>query len=397
MTRKLGLFEPSLTNRHRCDPCSNRLTPPLKFPSNLLKNAMNNVLTTSTDLQVSLISSYATSGIWGDRSFREFTDQLDETRLGDRTVSPDLYLFMEPDVQYWLKQFGYTDNQRMSAIQFLADLSDENIQAIVTSMETNLDSVQPIAITTFLPEISLSYETKRAELVDRAILRLLKIAVAIGQKFGKTPVVQMVAGSVIDRIRSQFSSSKKREEFYVLKTHERECFVRILDRLSWCFGKLNSEPSENFDQLKVAFELEPGPLYLLDGPKSIVRFCDLIEDHACPHVKQKVGFNLDIAHWWLKNISPEFLDEYPRVQKRIFHSHIAGHSKRAHFGDISLTEMLTVDKPAYSKWLKALSKLPSEDGFSGYVSVEFEAARNSEAVLDSVNELFRLLDEPESV
>ena len=170
------------------------------------------------------------------------------------------------------------------------------------------------------------------------------------------------------------------------------------------------------EQLRIAFELEPGPLYLLDGPISVVRFCHLIDRHADPAIRKHIGFNLDVAHWWLKNIKPSFLDQPlkyleaeipsakddpifkkdpPRIRERIFHSHISGHSRRAHFGDISLTMLSESDRQSYIEWLSALDALSKDEGseFSGYVSLEFEAARSRSCVVDSVCELFRMVDE----
>jgi sugar phosphate isomerase/epimerase len=356
----------------------------------------------SLSILPSLISSYSLKGMWSGKSFNEFIGRIDDSSLRGHQVAPDLYLFMEKDVQYWRERFGEADGERRSAIRFLADLDIAQIEEIVASMQENLSSIPPVAITTFLPEISMSYETKRAELIDEAIRSLFLLAIKIGNVFGKTPVVQMVAGSVIERIRSNYSSTRKRDEFYVVRTQENECFKRILDRLSLCFERISEEETltndemVRFDEFRVAFELEPGPLYLLDGAKSLVRFCDFVENHKCPIVRSKVGFNLDVAHWWLKNIRPAFFEQHPKLKNRIFHAHIAGHCSKAHFGDISLAAMSPQEKCSYVELLKVLNELDRSNGYSGYVSLEYEAARNAEAVTESLCELIRMIEEPET-
>ena len=188
----------------------------------------------------------------------------------------------------------------------------------------------------------------------------------------------------------------------------------LLDRLAEKFNNQEKELA-TVHSLRIAFEMEPGPLYLLDGPRSLLRFCHLIESHTSPLVRKCVGFNLDIAHWWLKNITPDFLDQpyqfldrrspnnepsvtafghaAPNLKNRIFHSHISGHSRRAHFGYISLTRMVEEDKQLYCQWLTKLIELVQQDGsrFSSYVSLEYEAARNLQCVIESADELVNLL------
>ena len=393
---------------------------------------MNIAESPQLNLKVSLISSYIPVGIWGGVSFEEFLEPME----GQPEIVPDLYVLMEKDVEYWLKKFGrHQPGDHHSAINFLAELTLPEAYQIAYSLKENLNEIGPVALTTFLPEISskspagegASDGPPKELLINRALRGLFRLAVLIGYHFERTPVVQMVAGSLIDRIDIPFShrestrfhskqtasNRSNKDVFFVHeKVNKNEYFKIILQRLSRAFqhveveiGKLHESADPliqsmdhekvhlAFANLRVAFELEPGPLYLLNEKESIVDFCGAIEglnSETHPHLDSKVGVNLDIAHWWMEGITPAFLDEHNEVQSRIFHSHISGHSRRAHFGDISLAEMHHDDKQAFREWLVRLEAL-SPQQFSGHVSLEFEAASGSTAVRESIQELIWLI------
>lgn len=346
----------------------------------------------------------------------------------------DAYFFMEGDIRYLLKGSG--SEERLPALHFLGNAIDEKLEEIVQCVLRSSGSRAPVALTSFLPEISQYVHREAEQRIVSAIVGLFKLAVQIGMSSGQTPVVQMVAGNMLDRVDRRKKSSKtnqknngqelkqkpQRNRFYIVEADENASYEMVLRRLSECFEILHREFEGQtkkliaLEQLRIAFELEPGPLYLLDGPMSVVRFCHLIEQHPDPLIQKHVGFNLDVAHWWLKNIKPEFLDrplDYlaaeipsskgdpifqkapPSIRDRIFHSHISGHSRRAHFGDISLTMLSKNDRDSYLQWLSALDALSEDEDtdFSGYVSLEFEAARSRTCVVDSICELFRMVDE----
>ena len=258
------------------------------------------------DLSVALISSYATGGIWSGDKFHEFVEGALRADAPSRTVTPDLYLLMESDVHYWTNRFQSSSVTPVPAIRFLAGLTDDKIDQITDGVWENLGGTCPVAISTFLPEISLSKNNPRADLAASAIRNLLFLTVKIGASFmqrtdgAKTPVIQLVAGNEFESIHGEWSEARSRDEFNVKISDEKDAYGLILERLSECFQDLETKcGAENdlslaFEQLRVSFELEPGALYLLDGKESIKRFCELIDTGGakqCPFVKEKVGFN----------------------------------------------------------------------------------------------------------
>lgn len=389
------------------------------------------------NLEVSIISSFVFTGMFSSGEFDSVRERLEKKHPGN-TIGFDAYVFLESDTKYLLEELHGSWDGRKSAIQFLASVDNESGLKATELAKKLLSKTRkkPVALTTFLPEISQCLEDGKDKTVLNAVRNLFSIAVAIGASDGKPPIVQMVAGNMLDDVRIQPESNvqeniakseakastpkkKKRNSFYVVSSDELAAYERILGRIATCLNELReslgSNQQEAFNNLRIAFELEPGPLYLLDGPASIVRFCQLIENHEDPLIKKHVGFNLDVAHWWLKEIEPRFLEEpfqylkdtatnidpmifdnpEPNLKSRIFHSHISGHSRRAHFGDISISLMSEEDKVKYVYWLAALSKLQRDSGFSGYVSLEFEAARSRDCVIDSASELIQLIAKAE--
>jgi len=364
-------------------------------------------------LNVSLITSYVTSGVaippatefhshYREKVLRVFSSE----NYGGHVIGADFYSFMKRDAGFWWDYFGRKRIGDLSAIQLLAEINDREMEVLVQEMLTAVEIAgsKLVALTSFIPEVNLADDVKRA---DDAVQGLMKIALEIGrQAKAPPPVVQMVAGSSVGNIvevnknkddgKSE-NDEKSSKRFEVRIADRSQAMSRILRRMSRClkYIEVNYETrfASQLDDLRIAFELEPGPLFLLHDWESIIDFCELVENSECQLVKQKVGLNLDIAHWWLANISVAQVSSAPKILDRVFHSHVSGHSKRAHFGDISLKRLMPDEKEEFIDWLSLLiDHAESSVDYSGYVSVEYEAAKSSDLVVESVNELIQMLD-----
>jgi sugar phosphate isomerase/epimerase len=98
-----------------------------------------------------------------------------------------------------------------------------------------------------------------------------------------------------------------------------------------------------------------------------------------------VGINLDVAHWWMAGIQRSDVRSNRSLLPKVFHSHISGHSRKGHFGDISLASLSPGDKSEFRRWLELLRDEATQ--FSGFVAVEYEAAPSPKLVSESLNEL----------
>jgi hypothetical protein len=75
------------------------------------------------------------------------------------------------------------------------------------------------------------------------------------------------------------------------------------------------------------------------------------------------------------------------VASRVFHAHISGHSRKGHFGDISLCSIDGEAQKKFKEWLTFLNDFAVAPDFGGFISVEYEAAREERIVIESVREL----------
>jgi sugar phosphate isomerase/epimerase len=306
-------------------------------------------------------------------------------------IGADIYLMMESDVRKWCEHWGI---EQLAAVDFLAQI-ESRINDFSAQLKTKLDEVgiTVVSATSFVPEISningRGDEDYTRTNWGKALIAIFQIAHSLQSHRNQT-VVQMVAGSVLDQFRVAKRDGASR---FSVRTRERTSLITlVLDRLSQCL-EASHEKGVNTDRLRIALELEPGPLYLLQNRKSLEEFSRAIDGHRCGLVRKCVGFNLDIAHWWLCRDLITQDDVAVDVRQKIFGAHIAGHSARGHFGDLSLTKLVAraqLDRfaqeqlDAYQMWLRFLADDSSTPNAAGHISLEFEAAKPSEDVSPSL-------------
>ncbi len=342
-------------------------------------------------LQPALITSFnvlrslATPGI-----------SMDDVRWPSREHGPaihaDIYMMMETDVIAWNREFN-RNVSNPSAVELMSSITSSQVSQIATTIQSNAEAkgVTVASLTSFFPSLSLSRDHEEQNHFH-VIANLMRIALRLGDAFGRVPVIQMVAGSLISNIAT---GEYKGSDVLLAECGDREAmFNLVLDRIEKATEDLknDSEFSESpLADLRIAFELEPGPIYLFNDLESLGLICDEIEKRN-DEVSRMVGFNLDIPHWWIaENIDPSWIrssdDLAVRVRERVFHAHIAGHSERGHFGDMSLRRMPPRQIEIFQEWLDAVSELDQVD----FVSLEMEAARSFAEVDESIDTLLEWL------
>lgn len=351
-------------------------------------------------LTPSLITSYSLQGILGpttasDDALRPFREARDRKI----PIGADIYLMMESDVTPWCNHWG---QGRSPAVEFMANMTDSRLDAFCAHVTELMrrHGTQPVAATSFIAEIS----NKRPDLspVDfvktvwgQSICTLIRMADRL-QAEQPAAVIQIVVGSVIDQFIIDDRPTTPR---FTVSSRNRDDLMNVtLDRLAACLAKAVNEHGIRPDRVRIAMELEPGPLFLLRDLASLERFASAIERHPSSLVRDCVGFNLDIAHWWLcRDIRPD--SELPgSIRSRIFGAHISGHSSRGHLGDWGLDKLearsrdggvARSQRDAYLAWLRFLADEDRTPNASNYVSIELEAASPDEDVFASI----RTLDE----
>ncbi len=228
------------------------------------------------------------------------------------------------------------------------------------------------AISTFLPGITADDEKKRNEAVE-ALRCVLKIARAYNEQTSSTKicVIEMVCGGRISsrKLEKQIEAGKRRDYVVASLLHKEVAIDRILHALT----KLSSELSGD---ISVALELEPGPLFALSQWSDLVDVARALE--ASDRAELRFGFNCDIAHWSLADITAdqllEDLGSDGPVGKRVVHAHISDFGK-GHLGDIYPTGVHNDD--FFEKWLWTIKYAFANAAAagmkpSGWISIELE-------------------------
>lgn len=339
------------------------------------------------NLKPALITSCLTSGV--AHEFPTFA----------AGIGVDLYLIMEPDARRLAREVGrprisvWYDRRTVSAIRFLSRLTPDELKDAAHRLRGRLHGSTPVAIASFLPEIVAAPESDSGCQVRRALAALIGFANEFRVQDSQPPVIEIVCGSRVERILDGRSIPRKqllrsrvfsrraqttlprdtKSTYWAHIMADDEGRRRALSALSEAF-EIAGRQKHRTDGICFAFELEPGPLFLLRDFETLKQFA--ADSNEFDQIRDHVGFNLDISHWYMAKVPIAAVKNSPEIMKRIVHAHISGHSRRGHFGDFSLARVTEQERKKYFDWLELLDHLAVASGsrYRGYVSVEFEAA-----------------------
>jgi hypothetical protein len=179
---------------------------------------------------------------------------------------------------------------------------------------------------------------------------------------------------------------------------------RLLDALS----PVAREARRLNPPLTLNVEMQPGPLYLLGDLKSIGEYCNHLDSLLLNSDENKVSLvqigaiNLDVPHYALlgckdlnaetpQPITVQDLWARPEVLRRIAGAHLSDHG-RGHFSDNIPGSHSPDVKGTFAPWISLLNDharseqhpdLPFK--YRGFVSLEFEAAKNPKMVNQGVS------------
>jgi hypothetical protein len=389
-------------------------------------------------LTPSLLSSFCTHGAsWWKLPLCPYQEQHYEH--GPR-IPADVYLMMEPEVHRWTRELSYPHQGRLgltslrwnlwpprSAVEFLAKLSPAETAMVAERLAVNFPvATNPIvAFASFLPELARSPSSRQGKLGVAAIRTLIRLAWLLRRKHHHpTEIIELVSGSRIEGLgaaihrepprtkaarikvwladqcdqlravlpkRLRWENAGLPKRYFVGLLSEGRAWSRVLDNLHAALEGWNREQK----QIRLALELEPGPYFLLQDWRSVRRFARMLLDE--PQIAPWVGFNVDVSHWRLAKIKPHYIDPDDvetdkAVHQRVYHAHISGHHRCAHFGDAGLLDLNSEDD--FAPWLERLSKIcarsngpQSAHKFRGYVGMEYEAAKRCHMVQQSFADL----------
>jgi hypothetical protein len=273
---------------------------------------------------------------------------------------------------------------RPSAVARMASYSDKDrfIRGLARRIRTRFESsrIDVNSIATYIPEISASDLNVRNRGVA-ALVFASKLGSAFAHPKQKYTIVEFVGGSrangvwIGTRLQSDDGSNVAfyDQERPVAKVSSRsDSLARLVDSLDQVISR---SPAN----VILAVEVEPGPNYVLGDLESLLRFFEVIDNH--PVLANRVGFNLDVAHWCFL-LGKSFSDIPCSLRQRIINIHVSDHMDGGHYGDVAVGRIHN----APDTWLPFLS-LTDENifGLVPSVSIELECAGNVQQLLESIN------------
>ena len=313
-------------------------------------------------------------------------------------VQLELYTWMQPEIDHLLKHESLiTPQGPLNAVEFMAYMSsfrsDDLAKKLDDQWKAYIDRI--VGLATFIPEISGAADTDESNIARNAITFLGKFALAIRKKQEeriksnfqscRLQTVELVTGSKITGVYQKRIKGSRYPELIAKTARNRDVRRRVLENIEE--GLLDQNLRKELKKYGISFllELEPGPLFALRDRSTLEAFCKAIDtkDVFRPDREDGIslGVNLDVSHFIMANISPEWLYNSKNIFNRIGHVHMSGHDQRGHFGDRKLTEE---DRTKLEPWMDLVCALFAREKpkipYSGNVSIEFEAARDPKEV-----------------
>lgn len=395
----------------------------------------------SRSLKPSIITSFSSTGFLSpDGGMPNHVLSSLSDHQGDTAV--EAYLFMQGDVEFLCRHLQSRELPNFpsspDAVGFLASVGRLEIPvdcvAGLISECIRAARAKISALATFIPEIASLAKTTSTQ-AAQAIAGALMIGRELQTLGHPAHAVELVAGSSISDVSEmsradaaamnrQWRAQKKANPALAasrtpledeVKGDAPTCLIAaistddekhdaIIETLKSAISIATQHCGNNLPLL--AMELEPGPLFNLRNEQTLESLNSRLNAH--PELSQRVGFNLDIAHWNLARITPQWLDEndchmrragiagHFSVIQRVVHAHIAGYHRKGHIGDTALLAARVPsvnDDNDFAKWITILKARLPDDGlrFSGCISLEYEAAQSPDEVSSSFRELTGLI------
>ena len=309
---------------------------------------------------------------------------------------------MEPEIKR-LKNWLGVNHLPENAVEFLAALDPSLTEKIATllSQEYTKEKCRIVALASFIPELARS--ESRAEGGVKALQNLVKIAYNLQDAGHEVRVVELVAGSRVEEFNSRKTAEGK-DNVSVSFFSPDGAQLALVRNLRKVVSRIDLDR-----ELRLAIELEPGPFFVLGNHETLLDLAERIDEprtwmeegekeEVGRQRANRVGFNLDISHWNIAGIDPDWIRLHPEaelIRKRIVHAHVGGHNRTAHFGDAPLVDGhgKWLNPPEdLLPWIQLLEEIGRDKNtlFSGHVSQEMEAARSTNQVVRSYKALCKI-------
>lgn len=376
----------------------------------------NELKVTPVPLKPSVLSSFCLDDFKSLITLSEESDALTEPLL----CGTEYYVWMQSEVDNLIGTLFLKTDKRLeiNAVDALSSIAPNGplIDIIIERYKTlsnHTQALQPIALASFIPEISSSPHSERGKKAQRSLTFLGWLAVKMHEAQAENGTdrqlsrIEIVAGSRIGKVYQSLPHQHRTPEFIAEILPLTEVFHNVSSNLKSVLKSPQLSQALIDRNICYVLEQEPGPLFTLGTFDSLEVFCKQFLEKGNSNeedrefykdFKKLVGLNLDIAHWSMSGIDCEKFEDAPAIWMRIAHAHISGHHPSAHYGDTSLRFVQQQESHwnRYRSMVRLLQKYASKEhkknvtengypGYSGYISLEFEAAPSMEILKESLN------------
>ena len=264
------------------------------------------------------------------------------------------------------------------------------------------------AFATYFPDLSYPCALKQDDGQNRrmwaidALANCVRLACRLHkEKLSETevpfasPIIEIVCGVRLDRCHCSSCQDKIIWEF-----DDEAKFNILFTSLTEVCQRVDQDESDRGVSYKFALELEPGLTYALRDEATLKTAARLLLQKY-PQLADRVGLNLDIAHWRAARVPLELLSE--RIPEStltppqtygdlVVHSHICDLPPQMHSRDQPLGRWDPIDSKGdgHAAWLSRLAKYAGRD-FSRHVAVELEGCGRIDWVHRSIASLRQVL------
>jgi sugar phosphate isomerase/epimerase len=234
----------------------------------------------------------------------------------------------------------------------------------------------------------------------RALANTVRLANTLKTKgLMRRAIVEIVCGTVLDQIDARDLDAARRlpdqymqDDVLIFESSLESKLGVLLDRLLAVARLLKNEP----EGWVVALELEPGPTYVVNDERAIAMVLDLLDRPKYAALRPHFGFNMDIAHMKIANVSPEYLES---IGDYVVHAHICDHP-RMHTRDqvVGVWDPVERFEGRFYPYLRVLENIRAtrarEHGraFSGAVALELEGCNRIAWIHQSLHSMRHCLD-----
>ena len=299
----------------------------------------------------------------------------------------DLFLIRDIDIDR-MKELNVPTHGRLSEV-----LSDETKFRSIRDWIVPLvggAGIQVPAVATYLPDVSSADSTRRTRAMC-ALANCAEIAIALAPedeaRRRRSAVVEMVCGTSIEG-----TNGGKSGNVYGTKLKMSLLVKSLLEALELLESRRRDEPRIAF---AFALEFEPGETYVLNSVPRLLQMASLIDSNSS--LRERVGFNLDIAHMRIAGIAAHELR--PLVPKLV-HAHISDHPW-IHTHDQPVGSWTNVERArsGYQPYIRLLhdrsrhyqGRIKRADSdilpFTNSIAIELEGCNRIFAIHDSVTRL----------